>query len=126
SGERIEIIGLHRWGSRPAVVGAPVPGTNPDVPTHSGYSPWRVREVFKRGSRTIRWRDANDNAYDPNRRSAKVAEGAEFQVVDRIRLDAVGLRGMAVRREGTRPRFEPGAMPQPNRYAPNVDATPAS
>lgn len=100
-GERIEIAGLHGWGSKPALLSASVNKQDPDRPTHTGYRPWRVREVLKRESRSIRWRDSIDN--DPNWLSAKEES---CLIIDHIRLDSVGLPGFAVRSEGTYPRFE--------------------
>lgn len=101
TGERIKIVGLHGWGSKPSVIGTPTPGADQEKPTHSGYRPWRTSEVFKRGNRRIRWSDRDDLGA----KWLPMPE-EEYPVIDHIRLDSVGLPGVAVRREGTRPRFE--------------------
>lgn len=100
-GERIEIIGLHGWGSSPRLLGTAIHEKAPNRPTHTGYSPWRAREMNKREARIIRWRDVIDS--DPNWLSA---EEKDSPVIDHIRLDSIGLPGYAVRTEGKHPRFE--------------------
>lgn len=105
-GERLLVVGLHGWGSRPGVPGVPVSAKDPENPTHDGYRPWRTVEFNHRGTRRIRWRDEADLAM-PEPKEPEV--GAE--PIDRLRLDAIRLRGGAVRMRGVRPRFEadPGA-----------------
>lgn len=104
--ERLEIVGLYGWGSRPAVVSTPAPGKNAEAPTHTGYRPWRTAEVFHRANRKIRWRDLADS--DPNFLAEKRADAP---ITDHIRLHGVGLPGYAVRSTGQRPRFETNPAP---------------
>ena len=118
---RLPIIGLHGWGSRPAVLGTPARVKDSELASHTGYRPWRAAEVSNRTRRKIRWRDRSDISPGLPRTEA---EGAD--VLDRIRLDPAGMPGFATRVAGARPRFEPGSMPQPNRCAPNAEAMRAS
>ena len=100
-GQRLLIVGLHGWGSRPSVPGVPVTAKDPENATHDGYRPGRTVEFTHRGTRGIRWRDEDDLAmHDPKEREAGAAP------IDRLRLDAIRLRGTAVRACGVRPRFE--------------------
>ncbi|GAA5226167.1 hypothetical protein GCM10025778_06980 [Paeniglutamicibacter antarcticus] len=99
-------MGLYVWGSTPMVLRTPAPGKDPEIPTHTGYRPWRVRETAKRAARAILWLDTTGS--DPN----FLAEAeAEHEAIDHIRLDAVGLGGFAVRRQDARPRFEANPAP---------------
>ncbi|EMQ97040.1 hypothetical protein [Paeniglutamicibacter gangotriensis] len=114
--ERMVIIGLHGWGSRPLVAEAPLPGKSPAAPTHTGYRPWRTAEVFNRSKRTIRWRDTKDSEVIP----VDPLPGVEA-VRDSIQLDAAGIRGFAVRRNGVRPRFETQPAPLMPRHLPRPE-----
>lgn len=82
--------------------GVPVSAKDPEHATHDGYRPWRTVEFNHRGTRGIRWRDEVDLVMpDPKEPAAGAAP------IDRLRLDAIRLRGTAVRARGGRPRFEP-------------------
>lgn len=133
---KLTIVGLHGWGSRPVVVGTPAQLKDSETATHSGYRPWRAREVLNRTKRTIRWRDVNDSSI------GLPATGLnDVEVLDGIELRAAGMQGHAVRIRGQRPRLEGspvplskqnasrrdvGTRPAGNRYVPNREAMRAS
>lgn len=100
-GARIQVLGLHGWGSRPTVPGVPVSVKDPEAPTHDGYRPWQAVEVWRRGARRIKWRDEIDLAMPAPKQPA-----TEDPLIDTMRLDALRLRGNAMRVAGARPRFK--------------------
>lgn len=97
---RMVISGLYGWGAKPVRLGVRSFFSG-GLHTGAHLLPGTAREPLRRATRSIRWVDPRGNALAP-----EAIDAASEQVIDRINLAPVGLRGHAVRVAGQRVRFE--------------------
>ena len=104
---RMVISGLYGWGAKPVRLGVRSFFSG-GLQTGTHLLPGTAREPLRRATRSIRWVDPKGNALAP-----EAIDPGSAQVIDRINLASVGLRGHAVRVAGQRVRFEAAGARMP-------------